>query len=84
MKSLVMRIHPHPFIVAPREKHGRRRWHEIDCRLLLDVAERDGWKCAKLEQLVEEQDARARGTYVASPSADELTAQFNQEPRYGV
>lgn len=76
MKSLVLRENPNPFILSNREKHGRRRWHEIDCRLLLDVAQRDGWKCAKLEQLIEEQDARARGTFVPSPSAAELTEQF--------
>ena len=79
MKSLVLREHPNPFIIKTREKHGRRRWHEIDCRLLLDVAQRDGWKCAKLEQLIEEQDARARGTWVeVAPTAQELETQFKQ------
>ncbi len=79
MKSLVMRDNPHPFIIQTREKHGRRRWHEIDCALLLSVAERDGWKCAKLEQILEEQTARARGVWVEpapTPTADQLAEQM--------
>lgn len=76
MKSLVMRDNPHPFIIKSRESHGRRRWHEVDCRLLLDVAQRDGWKCAKLEQLIQEQDQRARGVYVPPPSPMELESQY--------
>lgn len=79
MKSLVIREQANPFTLPNRKNHGRRRWHEVDCRLLLDVAQRDGWKCAKLEQLIQEQDARANGTYAPPPSAEELEHQFKAQ-----
>ena len=81
MKSLVMRETIAAFSIPTRESHGRRRWHEVDCRLLLDVAQRDGWKCAKLEQLIQEQDQRARGVYTEPPTAEELAAQMKLETK---
>ena len=48
---------PAGFILPERPFMGSRRWVELDCELLLQVAERDGWKCDKLKQLVDERIA---------------------------
>lgn len=42
-------------ILDSRPNMGRKRWHEIDLRVLLKVAREDGWKCERLEGLVAEQ-----------------------------
>lgn len=45
---------------------GRKYWQNLDARLLLQVAQRDGMTSAKLEALVAEQDLRASGIIVAN------------------
>lgn len=42
-------------VLETRESEGRKRWYEIDVQLLRNVAMRDGWKCQKLELLIEQQ-----------------------------
>ncbi len=40
------------FILETRENMGPRRWCELDCNILLEVARKDGWKCERLEKMV--------------------------------
>jgi hypothetical protein len=39
-------------VLSDREVMGRRRWHELDLHILLDVTKRDGWKCDILQILL--------------------------------
>ncbi len=48
-----------PFILRTREQVGARKWHEIDCKILLEVAMRDAWKCDTLRELVLRQEGVA-------------------------
>lgn len=39
-------------VVHSRRRLGYKRWYEIDTKLLLTVARRDGWHCPMLDKLV--------------------------------
>lgn len=58
------------FVLKTREHLGRRRWQELDCAMLLQVAQRDGWRCETLRQVVARQDkAKREGTWDGSLGA---------------
>jgi len=69
-RGLMKRESGAPTVLKGREAQGRKRWHEIDAKLLLSVAQRDGWKCQKLEQIVADQEqievAAERGIKLAT------------------
>jgi len=43
------------YVLPGRESEGPRRWAEIDCELLLSVAQKDGWACGVLQRMVDAQ-----------------------------
>lgn len=51
-RGLSVRENPEPYVLETREHVGKRRWHELDCAVLLEVARKDGFKCDKLAALV--------------------------------
>lgn len=51
-RSLCVQEFDKAFVLPGREAQGEKRWHELDPEILLTVAQRDGWKCAKLEAIV--------------------------------
>lgn len=90
LKSLVVSESRQPVVLPSRRDMGRRHWKELDCELLHRVAERDGWKCPLLDQILAEQHARAAGTYVEPaenpyepPGVTARTAGFNNRFRLG-
>lgn len=51
-RGLSVRECEEPYVLPTREHVGKRRWHELDCGVLLEVARKDGFKCDKLAELV--------------------------------
>jgi len=45
-------------VLSDREIMGRRRWHELDLHILLDVTKRDGWRCDMLEILLNNREKK--------------------------
>ena len=41
------------FVLKGRERMGPRRWCELDCHILLEVAKKDGWKYGKLQEIID-------------------------------
>lgn len=62
LKGLVEESHENALQLESRKNLGRKRWHQIDPEMLLKAAERDGWKCTKLERLVKERRKLGMGT----------------------
>lgn len=60
-QSLVVHRCEKSWVLAGYESMGRKRWHELDCEMLLDVAERDGWESKRLAELVQKQRQGAEG-----------------------
>ncbi len=54
-------------VMQSRMELGRVHWRHLDCKVLLEVAEREGMTSVKLRDLVAEQDARAAGQVVEKP-----------------
>lgn len=65
----LVKIETHSALVMKTRKDlGRRYWQMLDAALLLKVAQRDGMTSAKLEALVKEQEARAAGEVIETPT----------------
>lgn len=47
-----------PQILRTRPHMGRKRWHEVDLMVLQRVAAEDGWRCERLDALIDEQERR--------------------------
>lgn len=56
MRGLVARDTKVSIALESRKTMGRKRWHEVDCRLLQMIAENVGWTSTVLNSLVESQD----------------------------
>lgn len=55
------------FVLKGRENLGRKRWHELDCEMLLKVAKNIGFPCTALEWVVKEQrEAKQSGMFMES------------------
>jgi hypothetical protein len=64
LKGLVEVDLPSPITLKSRDSLGRKRWHRLDPEMLQDAAQRDGWKCPRLDSLVEERAKRKEGQHV--------------------
>jgi len=57
LRSITLAGSEASYVIEPRKDIGRRRWHELNVELLHQVAERDGWQCRELENIVERKKA---------------------------
>lgn len=62
-RGLVKRECKGSWVLPNKKEMGRKYWHELDCELLLQVAQRDGWACTRLERLCKEQQDRDKGIH---------------------
>lgn len=67
LKGLVEKSHDQAFVLSSRSRLQRKRWHQVDPEMLLNAAQRDGWRCSKLEDLVVEREKRAKEIHIEEP-----------------